>query len=94
MKSQGKFNKGPRGKGGGKRPGGMRRFIRRKVCRFCVSKETHIDYKNANILRTFVSDRGKLLAGRVTGTCARHQRMLTVALKRARDIALIPYTAM
>jgi small subunit ribosomal protein S18 len=69
------------------------RRVRRKVCSFCVEKTTHIDYKNAGRLRRYVSDRGKILTRRTTGTCASHQRALTHAIKRAREIALLPFTA-
>lgn len=69
------------------------RRVRRKVCTFCVEKTTHIDYKNAGKLRRYVSDRGKILTRRTTGTCASHQRALTHAIKRAREIALLPFTA-
>ncbi|MDO8684028.1 MAG: 30S ribosomal protein S18 [Armatimonadota bacterium] len=69
------------------------RRVRRKVCTFCVDKVTHIDYKNAMRLRRYVSDRGKILTRRTTGTCASHQRILTHAIKRAREIALLPFTA-
>ncbi len=65
---------------------------RRKVCAFCVDKADYIDYKDVAKLRRYISERGKILPRRVTGTCAAHQRMLTVALKRARQIALLPYT--
>ena len=65
---------------------------RRKVCAFCVEKATDIDYKDAAKLRRYVSERGKILPRRMTGTCAKHQRSLTEAIKRARHIALIPYT--
>ncbi len=64
----------------------------RKVCAFCAEKINYIDYKEVSRLRRFVSDRGKILPRRVTGTCAKHQRPLTVALERARAIALLPYT--
>ncbi|MGC8862843.1 MAG: 30S ribosomal protein S18 [Armatimonadota bacterium] len=67
--------------------------MRRKVCAFCVDKIEYIDYKNVNRLRRFVSDRGKILPRRTTGTCASHQRSLTRAIKRAREIALLPFTA-
>lgn len=74
------------------RPGrDMRR--RRKVCQFCVDKVEQIDYKDAGRLRKFTSDRGKILPRRMTGTCAMHQRQLTDAIKRARHVALLPYTA-
>jgi small subunit ribosomal protein S18 len=81
----------PRGGGGG--GGGRGRFGRRKVCAFCVEKIEHIDYKDAARLRRYVTDRGKIEPRRKTGTCARHQRPLTVAIKRARHVALLPYTA-
>jgi len=69
------------------------RHKRRKVCAFCVQKAQHIDYKDPNQLRRFISERGKILPRRVTGTCAKHQRMLAQAIKRARELALLPYTA-
>ncbi|MCL2843138.1 MAG: 30S ribosomal protein S18 [Oscillospiraceae bacterium] len=64
---------------------------RRKVCQFCVDKCQHIDYKDTVRLRKFMSDRSKILPRRTTGTCARHQRQLTVAIKQSRQVALIPY---
>lgn len=66
---------------------------RRKVCSFCVDKVDFVDYKDVAKLRKFMSDRGKILPRRMTGACARHQRQLTDAIKRARHIALLPYTA-
>jgi small subunit ribosomal protein S18 len=66
---------------------------KRKVCAFCVDKIRFIDYKNMARLRRFVSDRGKILPRRTTGTCSRHQRSVARAVKRARYIALLPYTA-
>lgn len=77
-----------------RRRGGGGRFGRRRVCAFCVDKIDHIDYKEPAKLRRYVSDRAKIEPRRKTGTCAKHQRMLTLALKRARHIALLPYTAM
>ena len=65
---------------------------RRKFCRFCSDKELPLDYKRPDILRDFVTERGKIIARRITGTCAKHQRELTTAIKRARHIALLPYT--
>ena len=65
---------------------------RRKVCMFCAEKDKTIDYKDVATLRKFVSERGKILPRRVTGTCAKHQREITTAVKRARHIALMPYT--
>lgn len=65
---------------------------RRKVCYFTVNKIEYIDYKDTDLLRKFISERGKILPRRVTGTKAKYQRMLTVAIKRARQMALLPYT--
>ena len=65
---------------------------RRKVCQCCVDHVDTIDYKNIAALRRFVSERGKILPRRITGNCAKHQRALTTAIKRARNIALMPYT--
>lgn len=67
------------------------RRARKKVCAFCSEKSEAIDYKDINKLRKFVTERGKILPRRITGTCAKHQRALTVAIKRARHIALMPY---
>lgn len=72
--------------------GGARKG-RRKVCQFCVDKCDHIDYKDASKLRRYTSERAKIIPRRVTGTCAKHQRELTIAIKRARQIAILPYTA-
>lgn len=70
-----------------------RRFApRKKFCRFCADKNVALDYKNVELLRDFVTDRGKLIARRITGTCAKHQRRLTTAVKRARQMALLYYT--
>jgi small subunit ribosomal protein S18 len=89
---------GPRPQGGPRPPGGPKRgkrnFVRKKkVCRFCVDKVDLIDYKKAEILSPFIQDRGRILPRRMTGTCARHQRWLTVAIKRAQNIALLPFAA-
>ena len=65
---------------------------RKKVCVFCGDKNGVIDYKNVAMLKKYVSERGKILPRRITGTCAKHQRAMTVAIKRARHIALMPYT--
>ena len=72
-----------------RRPRG--RKPRRKVCTFCVDKIQHIDYKDVARLRRFTSERGKILPRRMTGTCAKHQRELNTAIKRARQVALLPY---
>ena len=82
------FDKGNRPEGGFKRRGGGRR--RKKVCVFC-GKDNVIDYKDINKLKRYISERGKILPRRITGNCAKHQRALTVAIKRARHIALMPY---
>ena len=74
-----------------RRPRG--RKPRRKVCQFCVEKVQHIDYKDVTRLRRFTSERGKILPRRMTGTCAKHQRQLSTAIKRARTIALLPYVS-
>jgi small subunit ribosomal protein S18 len=71
---------------------GRPRRSNRKVCAFCVEKIDYIDYKEVSRLRRYLSERGKILPRRVTGTCARHQRTLSSALKRSRHIALLPYT--
>ena len=71
-----------------RRRGGMRR---RKVCQFCADKTKEIDYKDVETLKKFVTERGKILPKRITGTCAMHQRAVTTAIKRARIVALLPY---
>ena len=76
-----------------RRRGGGRFAPRRKVCAFCVDHVDEIDYKDAGKLRRYLSDRGKIEPRRKTGTCAKHQRRLTIALKRARHLALLPYTS-
>ena len=82
------FNKTDKADGAKVRRGGMRR--RKKVCVFC-GKDNVIDYKDTNKLKRYISERGKILPRRITGNCAKHQRALTVAIKRARHIALMPY---
>jgi small subunit ribosomal protein S18 len=85
---------GPGGAGRSSRPPSRFRRggpIKRKVCRFCADK-IEIDYKNVSMLRSFITERGKILSGRVTGTCAKHQRTLNAAIKRARMLALLPFT--
>jgi small subunit ribosomal protein S18 len=73
-------------------PQRKRVFSRRKVCRFCADKELTIDYKDVKTLRNFVTERGKIIPKRIYGTCATHQRQVTEAIKRARHLALMPYT--
>ena len=75
------------------KPVKRRRFGRRKVCKFCVDKVLAVDYKDAKRLRTFVTERGKIIPRRISGSCARHQRQLTHAIKRARTVALLPYVS-
>ena len=70
-----------------------RTYRRQKVCKFCLDKIVHVDFKDVKRLRGFVSDRGKIIPRRISGNCAFHQRQLTVAIKRARSIALLAYAA-
>ena len=89
---------GERGERGGDRgarqggPGGRMRRTRRKVCAFCADKVEAIDYKELMKLRKFLSEKGKILPRRISGNCAKHQRQMTTAIKRARHVALLPYT--
>lgn len=76
-----------------RRPGRSRYIPKRKVCLFCRDKIDNIDYKDAALLRPYISDRGKIAPRRKSGACARHQRRLAVSIKRARHIALLPYMA-
>lgn len=69
----------------------QKRFQRRRFCRFCSEKIEYIDYKNIKVLKSYLTERGKILPGRMTGTCARHQRELTESIKRARNIALLAF---
>jgi len=70
-----------------------RMYFRKKVCRLCAQKTTSVDYKNVDLLRRYVTDRGKILPRRITGNCAKHQRMLAKAIKRARMAALLPFVS-
>lgn len=77
-----------------RRPAAKRKrrvYHRRKVCRFCADSKIEINYKDAKTLRYFITERGKIIPRRITGTCAKHQRSLTLAIKRARAIALLPF---
>ncbi len=91
----GSFQRGGNGRsmggGGGGRGGG--RMRRRKVCRFCLDKVDLIDFKDVKLLQNYIPERGKVVPRRITGSCAPHQRMLAEAIKRARNIALLPYAA-
>jgi small subunit ribosomal protein S18 len=92
-KDRGKPGAG-RGGAAGAKDGGKRYFFRRrKVCKFCADKIDYIDYKDVKLLSGFVPERGKILPRRMFGTCAEHQRKVTLAIKRARAIALLPYAS-
>ncbi|MFH1438414.1 MAG: 30S ribosomal protein S18 [Pseudomonadota bacterium] len=71
---------------------GRKKFFHKKICRFCNNKNMIIDYKNPEMLRLFVTDRGKIIPRRINGNCSKHQKAVTVAIKRARHLALIPFT--
>jgi small subunit ribosomal protein S18 len=77
----------------GKRPGTAAGPIRRRSCYFCKEKIEEIDYKNYNQLRRYISEKGKIRSRRITGACRRHQRQVAVAIKRAREMALLPYVS-
>ncbi len=76
--------------GGG---GGKMRKPKKRVCNFCIDKVEHIDYKDISKIRRYITERGKIIPRRISGNCAKHQRQLTVAIKRARNIAFLPFTA-
>jgi small subunit ribosomal protein S18 len=80
----------PRGR---RRPSGGRRFRRRRVCQFCADKINTLDYKQVDVVKRYVTDAGKIRSRRETGNCAKHQRMVARAVKRARHMALVPYTS-
>jgi small subunit ribosomal protein S18 len=91
---QGRPDRPDRGPGGpGGRDGGRKFFRRKKVCKFCVEKIDDINYKDVRLLGQFVAERGKIVPRRLTGVCTPHQRRLTAAIKRARNIALLPFAA-
>ncbi|MCX7843432.1 MAG: 30S ribosomal protein S18 [Clostridia bacterium] len=85
-------NRGDFDKGEGKGSMRMRR-AKKKICAFCIDKVNDIDYKEVAKIRKYISERGKILPRRISGNCAKHQRQLTIAIKRARHIALLPYTS-
>ncbi len=98
MDDEGPGSSGGRGGGGGSAGrggpgGGGRRMRRRKVCRFCLDKVDIIDFKDVKLLQNYTPERSKVLPRRISGSCAPHQRMLAEAIKRARNIALLPYAA-
>ncbi len=78
---------------GGGLSGGKRRYVRKKFCRFCAEKDLSLDYKNVYLIKQFLSERGKIVPRRISGTCASHQRKLTGEIKKARIVALVPFTA-
>jgi small subunit ribosomal protein S18 len=86
-------SRGPGGPGGQRDGGGRKFFRRKKVCKFCVEKIDDINYKDVRLLQGFVAERGKIVPRRLTGVCTPHQRRLTAAIKRARNIALLPFAA-
>jgi small subunit ribosomal protein S18 len=86
-------DRGGRGGAAAKDAGKRYFFRRRKVCKFCADKIDYVDYKDVKLLSSFVPERGKILPRRMFGTCAEHQRKLTLAIKRARNIALLPFAA-
>ena len=88
-RGKGKGGKGKGGAGGDDKRGGP---ARRKVCRFCADKNVAIDYKDPQTLKYFITDRGKVIPRRISGNCAKHQRKVSLAIKRARMIALMPFT--
>ena len=91
-RESGRRDRGPKREGSA--PGGRKQYFRRrKVCKFCDEKIDVIDYKDVKLVGQFVSERGKILPRRLTGTCSPHQRLLTVAIKRARNIAMLPFAA-
>ncbi len=89
-------DRGMGGPGGGddEKRGGRGGFGRKKVCRFCAEKNSHPDFKDQAMLKYFVTERGKIIPRRISGNCAKHQRQVAVAIKRARGLALIPYNAL
>jgi small subunit ribosomal protein S18 len=93
-------DRGGGGMGGGgaggddEKRGGRGGFGRKKVCRFCAEKGSHPDFKDQAMLKYFVTERGKIIPRRISGNCAKHQRQVAVAIKRARGLALIPYNAL
>src|SRR5271165_7432848 len=87
--------RGPRSDIGEGRPGGQRRPSgRRKVCRFCADKTLKVDYKDVRTLQTFITEGGKIVPSRTSGNCAKHQRQLAIAIKRARVLALLPFSTL
>jgi len=84
---------GPGGEKGGAAPGKKQYFRRKKVCRFCVEKIDYINYKEVKLIGAFVAERGRIIPRRISGVCTPHQRQLAEAIKKARNIALLPFAA-
>ncbi len=91
MNSRDRGSSGPRT--GGPRPPRGGGFNRKRVCRYCTNKELYIDYKDAKLLRPYITEKGKIMPRRITGTCAKHQRALSAAIKCARNVALLPFAS-
>jgi small subunit ribosomal protein S18 len=89
---RGDRDRGDRDERGGEEGGGRRGFGRRKVCRFCADKALKVDYKDQGQLKYFLTERGKIIPRRISGNCAKHQREVATAVKRARMLAILPYT--
>ena len=84
---------GPGGEKGGTGPGKKQYFRRKKVCRFCTEKIDNINYKEVKVIGAFVAERGRIIPRRISGVCTPHQRLLAEAIKKARNIALLPFAA-
>lgn len=91
--SRGGRSFGHRPSGPRERPGRPTQIRKKRVCRFCENKDVYIDYRNEKKLQRFVSEQGRIIPKRITGTCSRHQRMLVQAIKRARHLALLPFVS-
>ena len=87
-------DRGDRGGRGGGEKRGTRGFDRKKICRYCANEKAKVDYKNPGELKYFITERGKIVPRRISGNCAKHQRQVATAIKRGRNVALLPYTVM
>lgn len=87
------INRRSGGPGGPRREGGRRPFHKKKVCRFCKDKNFSLDYKDGKALRPYITERGRIVPRRISGTCAKHQRVVCTEIKRARNLAIIPFSA-
>ncbi|MCJ7664604.1 MAG: 30S ribosomal protein S18 [Desulfobacterales bacterium] len=84
----------PENKSDARRRDNRREYTRKKICRFCTDSSLKIDYKNYRLLRSFITERGRIIPRRISGNCAKHQRELTREIKRGRHVALLPFTAL